>query len=543
MSELLTPGGQLEERTAGQVIAAQVGWQQDTLNVAAGAPQGVTPFGYVTPDGAARVVYRDVNANITELYLTPGQHWQSDTLNVAAGGAPQAASAPFGYVTPDGTARVIYQDVNSNITELYLTPGQHWQSDTLNVAAGGAPQAASAPSGYVTPDGTARVIYRDVNANITELYLTPGQHWQSDTLNVAAGGAPQAASAPSGYVTPDGTARVIYRDVNANITELYLTPGQHWQSDTLNVAAGGAPQAASAPSGYVTPDGTARVIYRDVNANITELYLTPGQHWQSDTLNVAAGGAPQAASAPFGYVTPDGAARVIYQDVNSNITDIYLAPGRPWVFENLSGVAGGAPQAASAPSGYVTPDGTARVIYRDVNANITELYLTPGQHWQSDTLNVAAGGAPQAASAPFGYVTPDGAARVIYQDVNSNITDIYLAPGRPWVFENLSGVAGGAPQAASAPSGYVTPDGTARVIYRDVNANITELYLTPGQHWQSDTLNVAAGGAPQAASAPSGYVTPDGTARLIYRDVNANITELYLTPGQHWQSDTLNVAA
>ena len=172
MSELLTPGGQLEERTAGQVIAAQVGWQQDTLNVAAGAPQGVTPFGYVTPDGAARVVYRDVNANITELYLTPGQHWQSDTLNVAAGGAPQAASAPFGYVTPDGAARVIYQDVNSNITDIYLAPGRPWVFENLSGVAGGAPQAASAPSGYVTPDGTARVIYQDVNNNITELHLT-----------------------------------------------------------------------------------------------------------------------------------------------------------------------------------------------------------------------------------------------------------------------------------------------------------------------------------------------------------------------------------
>ncbi len=91
MSELLPPGGQLKERTAGQIIATQAGaWQQDTLNVAAGAPQGASaPFGYVTPDGAARVVYWDVNFNITELYL-PGEpgSWHSDTLNGAAGGAP-----------------------------------------------------------------------------------------------------------------------------------------------------------------------------------------------------------------------------------------------------------------------------------------------------------------------------------------------------------------------------------------------------------------------------------------------------------------------
>ena len=382
MSELLPPGGQLKERTAGQIIATQVGaWQQDTLNVAAGAPQG--------------------------------------------------ASAPFGYVTPDGAARVVYWDVNFNITELYL-PGEpgSWHSDTLNVTAGGAPYAASVPRGYVTPDGAARVVYRDVNQNVTELYL-PGEpgSWHSDTLNVAAGGAPQAAvgdNAPFGYVTADGTARVIYRDVNNNITEIYLT-SRGWVADTLNANASdvGAPQAASAPFGYVTPDGTARVIYRDVNNNITEIYLT-SRGWVADTLNANASdvGAPQAASAPFGYVTPDGTARVIYQDVNNNITEIYLT-SRGWVADTLNAAAG-APQAAGAPRGYVTPDGTARVIYQDVNNNITELYLTPGQHWQSDTLNVAAGGAPQPASAPFGYVTPDGTARVIYQDVNNNITELYL---------------------------------------------------------------------------------------------------------------------
>jgi hypothetical protein len=122
MPELLPPGGQLKERTAGQIIATQAGaWQQDTLNVAAGAPQGVTPFGYVTPDGAARVVYQDVNHNITELRLPgePGNWLQADLT--ALTGAPQSASAPSGYVTPDGAARVIYQDVSNNLTELYLT--------------------------------------------------------------------------------------------------------------------------------------------------------------------------------------------------------------------------------------------------------------------------------------------------------------------------------------------------------------------------------------------------------------------------------------
>ena len=128
-----------------------------------------------------------------------GIAWHQDSL-IALAGAPQAASAPFGYVV-GGAARVVYRDVNSNITEMYLAPGQGWVQDTLS-AITHAPQAASAPFGYVV-GGTARVVYRDVNGNITEMYLAPGQPWQLDTLS-AITQAPQAASAPMGYVVRAG---------------------------------------------------------------------------------------------------------------------------------------------------------------------------------------------------------------------------------------------------------------------------------------------------------------------------------------------------
>ena len=49
----------------------------------------------------------------------------------------------------------------------------------------------------------------------------------------------------------------------------------------------------------------------------------------------------------------------------------------------------------------------------------------------------------------------------------------------------------------------MTPDGTARVATtRDVNNNITEIYLT-SRGWVADTLSAAAG-APQAAGRRAG---------------------------------------
>jgi len=41
----------------------------------------------------------------------------------AAGSGPHTAGAPFRYVTPDGTARVVYMAVDGDVHELYLLSG------------------------------------------------------------------------------------------------------------------------------------------------------------------------------------------------------------------------------------------------------------------------------------------------------------------------------------------------------------------------------------------------------------------------------------
>jgi hypothetical protein len=130
-----------------------------------------TPFGYVTPDGAARVVYEDGSLDIIELRLTSDAgSWQQDSLTVATQ-APPPTSAPFGYVTPDGAARVVYPDSDGDIIELYLTSdAASWQQLDLTGLTQ-APPAGGAPSAYVTPDGLARVVYPDSNGDVIELRL------------------------------------------------------------------------------------------------------------------------------------------------------------------------------------------------------------------------------------------------------------------------------------------------------------------------------------------------------------------------------------
>ena len=71
----------------------------------------------MTPDGTARVLYRGsiyaqtdpagLYSYIIELSLAPGGTWQQADLTDTTG-APYPFSAPFGYVGPDGLARVVY---------------------------------------------------------------------------------------------------------------------------------------------------------------------------------------------------------------------------------------------------------------------------------------------------------------------------------------------------------------------------------------------------------------------------------------------------
>ncbi len=382
--------------------------------------------------------------DIIELGLTPGGTWQQNNLT-ALTGAPQTATAPFAYVAPDESGRVVYQDSSGGITELWLPLGAgSWQYDSLT-ALTGAPQASSAPVALVTPGNVARVIYQDSSGGITELWLAPGGTWQYDSLT-AITGAPLPASAPFAYVTPDNVTRVIYNDNGGggSIIELSLPPGGTWQQNNLTAIAGadlplGSALAGSAPFAYVTPDGTARVLYRGpiyaqtdpagLSSYIIELSLAPGGTWQQADLTDTTRGAPDPFSAPFGYVGPDGLARVVYTALNAlnadvpangDVIELRLDPDG-WVYSDLTvSVSPPAAAPASALFAYVGADDLARVLYTGSSGDVTELRLD-GDGWvQSDlTVSVNSPPAPPAASAPFAYVTPDKVDRVYYSSSSS----------------------------------------------------------------------------------------------------------------------------
>ena len=353
------------------------------------------------------------------------------TVAVPADAVP-ALGNPFAYISaPDATARVIYLGVGFQVQELSLQRGDAtWQQVDLTHVAG-APPAGSNAVGYVSPDGTARVVYKGTDFHIHELYLQPGAHWIHADLTMLAG-APPAAGVPFGFAEADNTAHVVSRGTDFHIHELYLLPGAHWADADLTLLAG-APPAAGDPIAYVTTDRIPRVLYRGVLGGVHELRREG--HWiDADLTNIA--GAPPAAGNPFGYVTADKIARVLYRGVAGGVHELRLEG--TWIHADLTDIAR-APPAAGDPFAYVTPDRIARVLYRGPLGGVHELRLE-GTWIDADLTNIAQ--APPAGGDPFGYVTVDKIARVLYRGLLGGVHELRLEPGARWQHADLTDIAG-----------------------------------------------------------------------------------------------------
>src|SRR5215472_8091135 len=317
-------------------------WGDNHIGNQAGAPTGVgAPFGYTTnltgQGPAARAVYRTAGGDIEELsLLIPNQGWHAADLT-ALTGAPAATSPPFGFTTSltgqDPAARVVYRTVSGDIEEL-ASSGGSWSAVDLTTLTG-APAAASAPSGYTTnlsgQGPAARVVYRTAGRHIEELALPSGGSWSAVDLTTLTG-APAALGAPFGFTTSltgqNPAARVVYRTAGQSHIEELASSGGSWSALDLT-ALTGAPSAVGIDFGYTTTltsqGPTARVVYRTTGRHIVELALPSGGSWQADDLT-AASGAPDAASAPFGYTTSltgqVPAARVVYRAAGRDIEEL-----------------------------------------------------------------------------------------------------------------------------------------------------------------------------------------------------------------------------
>jgi hypothetical protein len=146
-------------------------WQAFDMAAIPNAPLAMgDPHGYF--EQTPRVVYRGANASIHELSIDGASGvWQAMDMIVATG-APAPADEPRGY-SGGGTPRVVYRDRQDHIQELWLD-STGWQAYDMTTVPN-ARAMAGAPAGCA--DSVPHVVYRDSNGRVFMLSIEASSGW------------------------------------------------------------------------------------------------------------------------------------------------------------------------------------------------------------------------------------------------------------------------------------------------------------------------------------------------------------------------------
>jgi catechol 2,3-dioxygenase-like lactoylglutathione lyase family enzyme len=352
-------------------------------------------------------------------------------LNDAAGGAPRAVSAATGYMfDAQGTQHVNYRGDDGHVHELWWN-SNGWHHNDLTNAAGGAPVAVGDPVGYMfNATATQHVNYLGEDGHIHELWLD-NTGWHHNDLTNAVGGAPRAVGNPKGYMfDAQGTQHVNYRGDDGRVHELWWN-SNGWHHNDLTNAAGNAPVAASDPKGYMfDAQGTQHVNYRGVDGHIHELWID-NSGWHHNDLSNAAGSeiGVAAAATPYGYMyNAQGTQHVIFTTVPSDVHEFWWN-NDGWHHTQLTHHLETGQPPAGETAGYVfEAQGTQHVNYRAGDGHVYEIWWdNSGQLHHNDLT--AETGAPLAIRDPKGYMFDgQGTQHVIYVRAPGNVMELYWVP-------------------------------------------------------------------------------------------------------------------
>ena len=175
-----------------------------------------------------------------------GWHVQDVSASI---GAPPAVSNPSTYTYHVfNTQHVVYVSADGHLHQLYYNTAKGWRD--ADMAGQGASLMKGRPAPIVdTVDNSQSISYCGQDNNIYILSFIREEGWKNLNLSSLTG-SPPAAGSPYAY-TFDlfNSKHVVYRAVDGNIYQIYLTPGREWRTSNLSVTTG-APPAAGDPSAY-----------------------------------------------------------------------------------------------------------------------------------------------------------------------------------------------------------------------------------------------------------------------------------------------------
>lgn len=341
----------------------QLGMSVSELRVTTIIPHHASGAPAVFNDSGSRVVYRD-GANI-KLFSSDLSGGANALQNLASG---HAAGDPAAYFAGNA-ARVAYLDTSQHIREIFEQAGTWSEWDMT--ASLGLVNAYSDPKIYVDTGGAGHVIYRDIIGDVHQLSLDASGWHHLDLSSGALPNAPTPAiGAPMGYVS-NGVPRIVYRDINNQVVELYFYDGvwNQWQMTGL----AGSPPAYSDPQGFVDASGSPHVAYRDIAGHIHEFYMDSAGWHHSDITSLT--GATPALGNPKGVFAGD-AHRIIYRGTDNHLHEVVWWMNA-WIHNDLTLTRGALPL-VSDPVEFTGSDGVVRLEYVGSDSQLHEFYYGSG---------------------------------------------------------------------------------------------------------------------------------------------------------------------
>jgi catechol 2,3-dioxygenase-like lactoylglutathione lyase family enzyme len=349
--------------------------------------------------------------------------------------------------------------------------------------------------GYDWPQGgTKQVIYIDRQQHLKELVVALSSPWQVADLAALTGAPLASGSALTGYAwSAGGTKQAAYIDEQGHVIELFVSAGAPWKWVDLTALTGAPLAGQDALAGYDWLNGgTKQVVYVDEQGHVIELFVAPGRPWQWADLTELTGAPLPSGSALTGYAWSTGSTeQVVYVDEQGHVIELFVAPGRPWQWAELTELTGAPLPSGSALTGYAWSAGaTKQVTYVDKRGHVIELFVAAGASWQSADLTELTGAPLAGQDALAGYDWLNGGTKqVVYADEQGHVIELFVAAGSLWQWADLTKLTS-APLFQQFPlTGYGWVWGaTKQVAYVDEQGHVIELHAGLNSHWRCANL-------------------------------------------------------
>ncbi len=377
-------------------------------------------------------------------------NWTYQNLTESAGGAPSAVLGALASYAAGSVRHVFYADVYGHVFEMYNVGNEpNWHVQDLT-AITGAPARDTEGYGNLTAYSSGAsdsVVFVDYESHVQELRGTGGT-WSVTDLTAAAN-SPLAdlGSALSSY-TVAGGEHVVFIDANRHVSEFHAIAGAtpSWTWEDLSVSAGDG-TLAGAPNLTSFVIGNSRhVVFSQVDGmKLVELYTSGRERtWHSNTVLSYPAGSKQQIDIGLSSFVSGSAGHVFYAEqwyASPNSEPIIEAykTGSQWQAPNKAtgmGLWGPVPAVGRFASFAIGPN--EALLHVDAGGDVDLAYsYNAGQTWYNEDLT-ALSGAPKQTDTSFQPLskyplltryTAGSEEHSVYLDQNSNLVDVYYAPG------------------------------------------------------------------------------------------------------------------